>query len=137
MSVYPYEVPLIYMDSANTNGMGGIDIIYKKEIVRKIAGKGGCEEKPINEFIQCLNDNLVKQLVKADVKCKVPALTYTEFNTSGKFWLCVGLKSAILTIFQNGLGWLCPVSAALKNPLQEFKNSFCFGCRLLPIKIRK
>ena len=35
-----------------------------------------------------------------------------------------GLKSAI---FQNGLGWLCPVSAALKNPLQEFKNSFCLG----------
>jgi hypothetical protein len=87
MSVYPYEVPLIYMDSANTNGMGGIDIIYKKEIVRKIAGKGGCEERPINEFIQCLNDNLVKELDKADVKCKVPALTYTEFDTSGEFHL--------------------------------------------------
>jgi hypothetical protein len=26
-----------------------------------------------------------------------------------------GLKSAILAIFQKGLGWLCPVSAALKN----------------------
>ena len=37
-----------------------------------------------------------------------------------------GLKSAILAIFQTGLGWLCPVSAALKNPLQEFKNYFCF-----------
>ena len=36
------------------------------------------------------------------------------------------LKSAILAIFQNGLGWLCPVSAALKNPSQEFKNYFCF-----------
>ena len=35
-----------------------------------------------------------------------------------------GLKSAILAIFQNGLGWLCPVSAALKNPSQEFKNYF-------------
>ena len=35
-----------------------------------------------------------------------------------------GLESAILAIFQNGLGWLCPVSAALKNPSQEFKNSF-------------
>ena len=85
MSVYPYEVPLIYMDSANANGMGGIDIIYKKEIVRKIAGKGGCEERPISEFIQCLNDKLVKELEKADVTCKVPALTYTEFVTSGKF----------------------------------------------------
>ena len=38
-----------------------------------------------------------------------------------------GLKSAILAIFQNGLGWLCPVSAALKNPSQESKNYFCFG----------
>ena len=48
-----------------------------------------------------------------------------------------GLKSAILAIFQNGLGWLCPVSAALKNPLQEFKNYFCFGCRLIPKKTGK
>ena len=43
------------------------------------------------------------------------------------------LKSAIFAIFQNGLEWLCPVSAALKNPSQEFKNNsvkslflFCF-----------
>ena len=26
-----------------------------------------------------------------------------------------GLKSAILAIFQKGLGWPCPVSVALKN----------------------
>ena len=26
-----------------------------------------------------------------------------------------GVKSAILAIFQKGLGWPCPVSAALKN----------------------
>ena len=26
-----------------------------------------------------------------------------------------GLKSAILVIFQKGLGWPCPVSAALRN----------------------
>ena len=38
-----------------------------------------------------------------------------------------GLKSAILAFFQNELGWLCPVNAALKNPSQDFKNSFCFG----------
>ena len=48
-----------------------------------------------------------------------------------------GLKSAILAIFQNGLGWLFPVSVALKNPSQEFKNSFCFGCRLIPRKTGK
>ena len=45
-----------------------------------------------------------------------------------------GLKSAILAIFQIGLGWLCPVSAALKNPSKEFNNHFCFGCRLIPKK---
>ena len=35
-----------------------------------------------------------------------------------------GSKSAILAIFQTGLGWPCTVSAALKNPSQDFKNSF-------------
>ena len=38
-----------------------------------------------------------------------------------------GLKSAILSIFQNGQGWLCPVSAALKIPWQEFNFRFVFG----------
>ena len=48
-----------------------------------------------------------------------------------------GLKSAILAVFQKGLGWLCPVSAALKNPSQQFKNSFYFGCRIIPRKTVK
>jgi len=68
----------------------------------------------------------------------------TLFSTSNKgIWpkkisdFMHGLKSAILAIFQDGLGWLCPVSAALKNPSQEFKNSFCFGCRLIPRKTGK
>ena len=43
-----------------------------------------------------------------------------------------GLKSVILASFQEGLGWLCPVSAALKNSSQEIKKSFCFGCQLIP-----
>ena len=38
-----------------------------------------------------------------------------------------GLKSAILAFFQTGPGWPCTVSAALKNPSQDFKNSFCIG----------
>ena len=32
----------------------------------------------------------------------------------------LGLKSAILAMFQNGLEWLCPDSAALKISSQEF-----------------
>jgi hypothetical protein len=51
-----------------------------------------------------------------------------------KFKFHAGLKSAILAIFQIGLGWLCPVSATLKNPSKEFNNSFCFWCRLIPRK---
>ena len=48
-----------------------------------------------------------------------------------------GLKSAILAIFQTGLGWLCPVGSALKNPSQDFKNYFCFGfLAMLEGKIR-
>ena len=35
-----------------------------------------------------------------------------------------GLKSAILAIFQNGPGWPCHVSTALKNSLLDFKNYF-------------
>ena len=42
-----------------------------------------------------------------------------------------GLKNAILTIFQNGLEWLCLVSAALKNLSQEFKKKICFGGLLM------
>ena len=44
-----------------------------------------------------------------------------------------GLKSAILAIFWNGLGWLCPVSAALKNPSQEFKF-FVLFCVLINLQ---
>ena len=40
-----------------------------------------------------------------------------------------GLNSAILETFQKGPGWPCPVSVALKNPSQDFKNSFRFGCQ--------
>ena len=35
-----------------------------------------------------------------------------------------GLKSAILAIFQTGLGWPCTVSAALKNPSQVWYTYF-------------
>jgi hypothetical protein len=41
-----------------------------------------------------------------------------------KFNFMQGIKSAILAIFQNGLGWLCPVSVALKNPSQDLKILF-------------
>ena len=50
------------------------------------------------------------------------------WSTKAKSFLTLHLLyKAILAIFQNQLGWLCPVSAALKNPLQEFKNLFFLG----------
>ena len=38
-----------------------------------------------------------------------------------------GSKTAILAIFQIGPGWPCTVSAALKNPSQDFKILFTLG----------
>ena len=52
-----------------------------------------------------------------------------------------GLESAILAIFQRGLGWPCPASMALKNPLLGFKHSFWGGSyeflAMLKGKVRK
>ena len=49
-----------------------------------------------------------------------------------------GLKSAILAILQTDLGWTCTVSVALKNPSQDFKNSFALGAdEFLAIKFPK
>ena len=49
-----------------------------------------------------------------------------------------GLKSAILAMFRRGLGWPCPVSAALKNPLLDLEKYFCLGLLLMMEgKIRK
>ena len=39
-----------------------------------------------------------------------------------------GLKSAILAIFQKGLGWPCPVSAALKNAPKNSNETRTFMC---------
>ena len=49
------------------------------------------------------------------------------FHITSKYML--GLKSAILAIFQTGPGWPCTVSVALKNPSQDYNNYFYIGCR--------
>ena len=44
------------------------------------------------------------------------------------FKLHAGVKKCpILVIFQTGPGWPCTVSAALKNPSQDFKTLFALG----------
>ena len=55
-----------------------------------------------------------------------------HFNSTSNEFICPpknsnsmhGSKSAICAIFQTGPGWLCTVSSALKNPSQDFINSF-------------
>ena len=42
MSVYPYEVPIHNMP-AHSGKSGAASIIYKKELSKKIPGKGGCK----------------------------------------------------------------------------------------------
>jgi hypothetical protein len=70
---------------------------------------------------------------------KVPKWHFLSTSNKG-IWskkIMQGLKSTILAIFQNWLGYLCPVSPAIKIPLQEFKKYFCFGCQLIPKKTGK
>ena len=43
--IFLISVPLIYIDAANDDQIGGADIIYQKEIIKKIPGKAGCLEK--------------------------------------------------------------------------------------------
>ena len=40
MNVYPYEVHLQYFHANNDDGVGGAGIIYRKDMVKKLPGKG-------------------------------------------------------------------------------------------------
>ena len=82
MSVYPYEVNIYEMNANNDKGIGGASIKNSKEIVKKIPGTDGCEEKTTQELIECWKDQLALSLAKASIKCKVPALRFSRFDTS-------------------------------------------------------
>ena len=82
MSVYPYEVKIHSMNANNNQGVGGASIKNSKEIVMKIPGTDGCREKTRKELIECWKDQLARSLEKASIKCKVPALRFTRFDTS-------------------------------------------------------
>ena len=76
--------------------------------------RGGAEGAFIRWFLKALGQSLRHFLDKD---------TWWHFQSNSKevIWPQIflnymhGLKSAILAIFQKGLGWPCPVSAALKN----------------------
>ena len=84
MSVYPYEVPLIYINAKNKNGLAGGDIIYSKEEVHKIPEKGDCQEISMELFVGCIKKKIKESLENSSkVNCMVPALEFTDFNYSG------------------------------------------------------
>ena len=93
MSVYPYEVKIIYIDVHNDDGMGGGDIIYRKERVKKIPQKSGCKTQSMDNFVSCIKTKLAKALLNSEVKCIAPALIYTDYDYSGN--LCKKLRFSL------------------------------------------
>jgi hypothetical protein len=54
-----FTVPLIYIDASNDDGIGGADIIYQKEIIKKIPEKSGClKNATIQSFVKCRKTSL-------------------------------------------------------------------------------
>ena len=74
-------------------------------------------------MIQYIHFYLLFQALGRSLRQCLDKVTWWHFQITSKevIWRkkkmnCMyGLKSAILAIFQKVLGWLCPVSAALKN----------------------
>ena len=80
MSVYPYEVPINYINANNNDHIGGADIIIQKEIIKRIPGKGNCDDISINHLCNCWKDRLARALRQVNITCKIPALRFTRFN---------------------------------------------------------
>ena len=96
MSIYPYEVPLHYLDSNNQNGVAGGSIMYKKEIIRKISVKGECQEITMERFVGCFKSKLRLALEKSnEIKCIVPTLNFTGFDIPQKLEYCKTEKDAL------------------------------------------
>ena len=74
---------MIYIDASNDDQIGGADIIYQKEIIKKIPGKAGCLERfTVEKFVHCIRKAMKNSLENANVSCKVPALHFTDYNIS-------------------------------------------------------
>ena len=62
-----FTVPLIYIDASNDDGIGGADIIYQKEIIKKIPEKSGClKNATIQSFVKCRKTSLKQFLEYAE-----------------------------------------------------------------------
>ena len=119
MSVYPYEVPLQYLDANNDNGIFAGSIIYRKEMIRKIPGKGGCKEISMKEFVECSRTKLKEDLENyPGIKCIVPALSFIGFNTFDLEYC----KTDIEATAQNKLIYVLAQEAQRKNLCQGLCN---------------
>ena len=80
-------------------------------------------QKFSNAMMRFWNNPIYPLLSGCSLRHALDKVTWWHFQSTSKevnwpqffFDYMHGLKSAILTIFQKGLGWPCPVSAALKN----------------------
>ena len=51
--------------------------------IKKIPGKAGCLEKfTVEKFVHCIRKTMKISLENANVSCKVPALHFTDYNSS-------------------------------------------------------
>ena len=70
-----FLVPLIYIDAANDDGIGGADIIYQKEIIKKIPEKSAClKNGTIQSFVKCRKESLKILLDIASASAKVKCM---------------------------------------------------------------
>ena len=58
-----------------------LEFSLQKGVTRKLE-RNGCTTKPLEEILQCWIKELTKALKRAAIKCKVPALEFTRFDTS-------------------------------------------------------
>ena len=87
-----FLVPLIYIDAANDDGIGGADIIYQKEIIKKIPEKSAClKNGTIQSFVKCRKESLKILLDIAFASAKVKCM--------GIYNRLPLIKSLILDIF--------------------------------------
>ena len=65
-----------------------------KELTRKLAVEQ-CSMKPLSEILSCWKKELAVALSRAEIKCKVPALEYTDFDTSHLEY-CTNIEDALV-----------------------------------------
>ena len=58
-----------------------IGFSVQKKVTRKLPGDG-CSNEPLANILKCWKEELAKSLKRAGIKCKIPALKFTQLDTS-------------------------------------------------------